>query len=91
MQDSSAAGSRSVSLLCQYHLALVQTGSIVATPADVLRHRKTAADMPPNLVIITGPSRTGDIEQILTVGAHGPLELHLVLIDAKDPTPQSGN
>ncbi len=82
VQDSAAAGSRSVSLLCQYHLALVPTVSIVATPADVLRQRKSAADMPPNLVIITGPSRTGDIEQILTIGAHGPLELHLVLIDA---------
>ncbi|MFV1990481.1 MAG: lactate utilization protein C [Acidimicrobiales bacterium] len=85
LQDSSRSGSRSVSLLCRIHLAIVNTNEIVATPADVLRHRKTPADMPPNLVLTTGPSRTGDIEQILTVGAHGPVELYIALVEP-DPT-----
>ncbi len=38
-------------------------------------------DLPSALTFITGPSRTGDIEQKLTIGIHGPAELHLVLID----------
>ena len=33
-----------------------------------------------NLVVITGPSRTGDIEQQLTLGVHGPKHVHIVLI-----------
>ncbi|MGH9112187.1 MAG: LUD domain-containing protein, partial [Acidimicrobiales bacterium] len=35
---------------------------------------------PPSLVLVTGPSRTGDIEQLLTLGAHGPTALHVVLV-----------
>jgi L-lactate dehydrogenase complex protein LldG len=33
-----------------------------------------------NLVLITGPSRTGDIELTLTVGVHGPKTVHVVLV-----------
>jgi L-lactate dehydrogenase complex protein LldG len=32
------------------------------------------------LVFVTGPSRTGDIEQLLTLGAHGPTALHVVVV-----------
>ena len=34
-----------------------------------------------NLTLITGPSRTGDIEQSLTIGVHGPREMHCVVTD----------
>ena len=36
--------------------------------------------LPSNLVFVTGPSRTGDIEQIITLGVHGPVALHVVLL-----------
>jgi L-lactate dehydrogenase complex protein LldG len=36
--------------------------------------------LPPSLVLVTGPSRTGDIEQLITLGAHGPTALHVVLV-----------
>ena len=55
--------------------------SLFPTPADVLRRLGSAVDaLPSSLVLVTGPSRTGDIEQLLTLGAHGPTALHVVLV-----------
>jgi L-lactate utilization protein LutC len=77
---------RGVSLLPPLHIAVGRTEQIVATLADCLlllqaegtdvQHHVTSC-----VSFITGPSRTGDIELTLTVGVHGPRELHLVLID----------
>ena len=36
--------------------------------------------LPSSLVLVTGPSRTGDIEQLLTIGAHGPTALHVIVV-----------
>jgi L-lactate dehydrogenase complex protein LldG len=38
--------------------------------------------MPRTVNMITGPSRTGDIEQTIELGAHGPRRLHIILLDA---------
>lgn len=79
--DSDRAGSRAVSLLPRVHLCVVSAEMIVATPAEVLRvdggHGSGSCR-----VIITGPSRTGDIEQRLTLGAHGPIAMHIIVTDA---------
>jgi L-lactate dehydrogenase complex protein LldG len=79
--DSRAAGGRTASLLPSVHLCVVAVNSLFPAPADVLRGLGSAADaLPPSLVLVTGPSRTGDIEQLLTLGAHGPTALHVVLV-----------
>lgn len=79
--DSRAAGGRLASLLPAVHLCVVHMNTLCASPADVLRHLGSGADaVPPSVVLVTGPSRTGDIEQLLTLGAHGPTALHVVLV-----------
>ena len=77
---------RGVSLLPPVHVAVARTDQVVATFADALRTvRQAGEDIQQNLTscisFVTGPSRTGDIELKLTVGVHGPGELHLVLLD----------
>lgn len=75
--DAETAGSRAVSLLARVHLCVLPLHRLVASHADVLRAQ--ARPMPSARVLITGPSRTGDIEQRLTLGAHGPLALHVIV------------
>jgi L-lactate utilization protein LutC len=79
--DAARAGGRGASLLPPMHLCVVRASTVVATPGDVLRAVGTGAPPPSNLVLVTGPSRTGDIEQILTVGVHGPAAVHVVVLD----------
>jgi L-lactate dehydrogenase complex protein LldG len=69
--DSARAGGRAASLLPPVHLALLPEDHIVATPGDVLRALGSEA-LPSNLVFITGPSRSSDIEMRITLGVHGP-------------------
>ncbi len=81
---------RGVSLLPPVHVAVVKHSQIVASMADCLAmlQDEGRADLPHRLTscisFITGPSRTGDIELSLTIGVHGPGELHLVILD--DPS-----
>jgi L-lactate dehydrogenase complex protein LldG len=76
--DSATAGSRAVSLLPRVHLCVHPVERLVASHADVLRAQRRP--MPSARVLITGPSRTGDIEQRLTLGAHGPVALHVLVL-----------
>lgn len=51
---------------------------------DLLRQERTEPDgrfMPRNVMLVTGPSRSADIESTLELGAHGPRRLHVVIID----------
>jgi L-lactate dehydrogenase complex protein LldG len=81
---------RGVSLLPPVHVAVVKSSQIVGTMADCLAmlQDEGRGNVPERLTscvsFITGPSRTGDIELSLTVGVHGPGELHLVILD--DPS-----
>ena len=76
--DSDVAGGRGASLLPSVHLCIVPRHLVVATPSDVFRRGRRP--LPSNRVLITGPSRTGDIEQIITLGAHGPTAVHLLVV-----------
>jgi L-lactate dehydrogenase complex protein LldG len=75
--DAAVAGSRGTGLLPPIHFCVLPADRLVATPSDVLR--RGPRPLPSNRVLVTGPSRTGDIEQIITLGAHGPTALHIAL------------
>lgn len=77
---------RGVSLLPPVHVAVIRSAHIVATLADALALLQAEGEglqerLTSCLALITGPSRTADIELSLTVGVHGPGELHLVILD----------
>ena len=70
-----------VSLLPETHIALVPVSRIVATMEDAFALlRAERGGIPRAINFISGPSRTGDIEQTIVLGAHGPCRVHLVLI-----------
>jgi L-lactate dehydrogenase complex protein LldF len=67
------------SLLPDIHIAILRASDLVLTLSDVLGRPEIQAA--PATAIITGPSRTGDIEMALTIGVHGPKEVHVFLIE----------
>jgi L-lactate utilization protein LutC len=72
---------RGVSLLPPVHLCLVAVADIVATFAEAV-NGIGAGPFPSALTWIGGPSRTGDLEMIQTLGVHGPGAVEVVLLDA---------
>jgi L-lactate dehydrogenase complex protein LldG len=73
---------RAVSLLPPVHIAVLRASDIVYELGELFeRIKRDRGELPSATTLITGPSRTADIELVLTVGVHGPKELHLVLLD----------
>lgn len=78
--ESSQRGTRLVSLLPDIHLALLEVETIAPTAGDVLR-TFSRGPLASNVVLITGPSRSADIELQLTIGVHGPRRLIIGLME----------
>jgi len=78
---------RSTSLLPPVHIAVVSQSQILPDLESWFEHqRKTKLKnlrKASNIVIISGPSRTADINMELIMGMHGPRELHIILIEEK--------
>ena len=72
-----------VSLLPETHIAVVPTSRIVTTMEDAFALlRAECGTVPRAINFISGPSRTGDIEQTIVLGAHGPCRVHIVLVQS---------
>jgi len=72
---------RTLSLVPPVHVAVLMCSTLHASLAAAWRALALAADMPTNLLLVSGPSKTADIQQTLAYGAHGPKELVIVLVD----------
>ncbi len=71
------------SLLPETHIAVVRVSQIVPCMEEAWQRLRETPDYPPRSVnFISGPSRTADIEQTLTFGAHGPYRVHVILLQA---------
>jgi L-lactate dehydrogenase complex protein LldG len=79
VQDAAAVQQRLVSTLPPVHLALIGTQRIQPDMAAVLG--RIHPGQTNYIAMITGPSRTADIERVLTIGVHGPKRLVIVAVD----------
>jgi L-lactate dehydrogenase complex protein LldG len=83
MLPSGPARPTTLNILPDTAIVVLRASRVVGAPEeawDLLRAEQGGA-MPRSVMLVTGPSRSADIEQTLELGAHGPRRLHLVLID----------
>jgi L-lactate dehydrogenase complex protein LldG len=72
--------SRLLSLLPPCHIAVLDRSRLVENLDELLMLHPDPAAASSGMVIITGPSRTADIEMLLVRGVHGPGEIHVIIV-----------
>jgi len=77
--DSSRERHRLVSLVPPVHIAILDASQIVTTLGDALSLMRKDEQVSPIITLVTGPSRTADIELTLAIGVHGPQELFVII------------
>lgn len=73
---------RTLSLVPPVHFVLVDAKNMVKDFATLIKVQQWKDAMPTNVLLISGPSKTADIQQTLAYGAHGPKELIVLLLNA---------
>ena len=72
---------RLMSLVPPVHIAVLKASELYTTFHEAMQAQNWAAGMPTNALLISGPSKTADIEQTLAYGVHGPKELIVLIIE----------
>lgn len=73
---------RLTTMICDYHVCILKKSQIVKNSFSIKEELNSyMKNTPDYTAFITGPSRTADIERVLTIGVHGPLELHILLME----------
>lgn len=86
IQPSFEASGRSIGLLPLCHIAVIRTSDIVPRMTQSMRaltkvYKENPEGFPSNVVHISGPSNTADIELVRVVGVHGPINVTFILVD----------
>lgn len=82
--DSSSEELRLATMISEIHVAVIPKSRIRAKAEDMYAELKGFMSKSPGyLAFVTGPSRTADIERVLALGVHGPLELHILILEDK--------
>ena len=71
---------RLMSLVPPIHFAILEKKNLHSTFAETMRVMDWASQMPTNALLISGPSKSADIEQTLAYGVHGPKELVVIIV-----------
>ena len=78
---SSTSEARLISLLPPLHIAVIPSSAILSDLDELFTMLPEPAEQTSSMVLISGPSRTADIEQILVRGVHGPGEIRVIVVD----------
>lgn len=73
-----------INFLPEHHIIVIKAADIRGDMESVwsmVREKQGKGEMPRALNLITGPSRSGDIEQTILLGAHGPRALHVIVVE----------
>jgi L-lactate dehydrogenase complex protein LldG len=73
---------RLMSLVPPVHIAVVEADRIYNNFCEIIQQQHWAEQMPTNVVLISGPSRTADIEMTLAFGVHGPRALIVMILES---------
>ncbi len=69
-----------LNFLPDVHIVVISKDQLVSHIEDVWMKLRVLGEIPRSVNFITGPSKTADVEQTLQIGAHGPRDLHVILI-----------
>lgn len=87
MLHSGPDGPTTLNFLPENHIVVLRSSQVVGAYEEGwarLREKFGGGNMPRTVNMISGPSRTGDIEQKIELGAHGPRRLHVILVEEGD-------
>jgi L-lactate dehydrogenase complex protein LldG len=85
MVSSRQLSGRRLNVFPEVHVVIASTDQLVGNLRDgfELMKKKYGATLPSAITVISGPSRTADIEKTLVMGAHGPRQLYVLLVEAE--------
>jgi len=83
MVSSALLSGRRMFSFPEIHIVIAAATQVIPEIKDALTgmRKRYASDLPSQITVISGPSRTADIEKTLVMGAHGPKELYVFFVD----------